>query len=62
MFPWSSLVAQQVKDLALSLRWHGFYSCPRELLNAKGTAKKMCVCVCFPAEHVPFPQSECYFL
>ena len=25
---WSSMEAQQVKDLALSLLWHGFDPCP----------------------------------
>ena len=47
--PWSylrwSLMAQQVKDLALSLlwlrsqQWHGFNPWPRELVPAMGVAK-----------------------
>ena len=42
----SSLMAQQVKDLALSqqqlrsLLWHGFDPWPRECPHATGTAKK----------------------
>ena len=33
-------MAQQVKDLALSLLWHGFNPWPRELPHAVGVAKK----------------------
>ena len=36
----SSLVAQQVKDLALSLLWHGFNPWPRELLHGVDSVKK----------------------
>ena len=36
----SSLVAQWVKGLALSLLWHGFNPWTRELLHAAGLAKK----------------------
>ena len=33
-------MAQQVKDLVLSLLWHGFDPCPRELPLAVDGAKK----------------------
>ena len=36
----SSLVVQQVKDLALLLQWHGFQSLARELPHTTGVAKK----------------------
>ena len=36
----SSLVAQQVKDLMLSLLWHRFDPWPGELLYAAGWPKK----------------------
>ena len=35
----SSLVVQQVKDLALLLQWHGFQSLARELPHTTGIVK-----------------------
>ena len=36
-------MAQQVKDLALSVLWHGFDSLARELPRAVGAAKKKAI-------------------
>ena len=51
---WSSLVAQQVKDLALSLLWHGFHPRPRYFhmpqlwpKKKEGKRKKRNVNMCF---------------
>ena len=37
---WSSLVAQQVKDVVLSLQWHGINPWPQEPPHAAGMDKK----------------------
>ena len=54
MFPRCSLLAQQVKDLALSLLWHRFHHCP-QMSTCSEHSQNICILYVFPiqfTEHI----------